>query len=252
MSPKEEITVAHDGHVAIIEMRRPPHNFVDMAFISRLADTLEELDGDTNCRAVVLASGVSSFCAGADFSGAAGVDPAPFYAQAMRLFRTKKPLVVAVQGPAIGAGLGLALVGDFRITCQEARFSANFTRLGFHPGFGLSVTLPRLIGGQKAALLFYTGRRIDGAEAVSIGLADTLVAQDQVTPRAIELAHEIATSAPLAVESTRDTLRQGLADCITEANQRELAIQLGQFRTADFQEGIAAMAQRRLPVFQRQ
>jgi enoyl-CoA hydratase/carnithine racemase len=252
MSAKEEITVAHDGRVAVIEMRRPPHNFIDMAFMSRLADTLERLDGDTNCRAVVLASGVGSFCAGADFGGASNVDPAPFYAHAMRLFRTKKPLVVAVQGAAIGAGLGLALVGDFRITCQEARFSANFTRLGFHPGFGLSFTLPRLIGAQKAGLLFYTGRRIDGAEAFSIGLADALVAQDQVTPHAIELAREIATSAPLAVESTRATLRQGLADRIAEANQRELAIQLEQFRTADFQEGIAAMAQRRPPVFQRQ
>jgi enoyl-CoA hydratase/carnithine racemase len=252
----EEIVVSHDGHVAQVEMRRAPHNFVDMNFMGHLADVLQKLDADANCRAVVLTSGVSSFCAGADFSasssnGAGEIDPTPFYAQAMRLFRTRKPLVIAVAGPAIGAGLGLAVLGDFRVACIEARFSANFTRLGFHPGFGLSLTLPRLVGEQKAALLFYTGRRIDGAEAFAIGLADELVPREQVTQRAIELAQEIAASAPLAVESIRETMRLGLADRVTEANRRELALQLGQFRTEDFREGIAATAQRRLPAFQR-
>ncbi|MFZ6645970.1 enoyl-CoA hydratase/isomerase family protein [Undibacterium sp. TJN25] len=258
MSEQEEIGLTHEGHVALMEMRRPPHNFVDIGFVGKLADMLDNLDRDDNCRAIVLCSGVSSFCAGADFSGrtptagnAPGVDPSPFYGQAMRLFRNKKPIVVAVNGPAIGAGMGLTLVGDFRIACQEARFSANFNRLGFHPGFGMSVTLPHLIGPQKAALLFYTGRRINGAEALAMGLVDELVPQDQLRQRALELAQEIAASAPLAVESTRDTLRQGMADRIVAANQRELAIQLGQFRTEDFREGVAAMSQRRLPEFQR-
>jgi enoyl-CoA hydratase/carnithine racemase len=255
MSATEEIVVTQANHVAIVEMCRPPHNFVDMNFMRRLADTLEELDGDENCRTIVLSSGVSSFCAGADFGGVSdspsGVDPSPFYVQAMRLFHTKKPIVAAVNGPAIGAGLGLALVADFRIVSPESRLSANFARLGFHPGFGISHTLPRLIGEQKAALLLYTGRRINGTEALALGLADELTTQDKVKDRAIGLAQEIALSAPLAVETTRETLRLGLADRITEANRRELAIQLEQFRTADFREGITAMAQRRQPVFQR-
>jgi enoyl-CoA hydratase/carnithine racemase len=255
MSGSENIRVTHDGHVAIVEMIRPPHNFVDPDFMRRLADTFDSLDADADCRAVVLASGVGSFCAGADFRGAAdspvGRDPSPFYAHAMRLYSAKKPLIAAVQGPAIGAGLGLAVLADFRITCKEARFSANFTRLGFHPGFGLSVSLPRLIGEQNAALLFYTGRRIDGAEAFSIGLADELVEKEQVRERSLALAQEIASSAPLAVESTRETLRLGLAERVRQANQRELAIQLEQFTTTDFREGIAASAARRQPVFQR-
>lgn len=255
MSGAEDIRIEYDGHVAVIEMVRPPHNFVDPDFMHRLADTFDSLDADTNCRAVVLASGVESFCAGADFSGAGDStvrrDPSPFYAQAMRLYNAKKPLIAAVQGPAIGAGLGLAVLADFRITCKEARFSANFTRLGFHPGFGLSLSLPRLIGEQRAALLFYTGRRIDGSEAHLIGLADELVEKEQVRERSLALAQEIAGSAPLAVESTRETLRLGLAERVREANQRELAIQLEQFSTADFREGVAAMAARRQPVFQR-
>lgn len=255
MTSMADITVTHDEHVALVVMCRPPHNFVDEDFMRRLADILEQLDADTNCRAVVLSSGVRAFCAGADFSGASDStvarDPSPFYVQAIRLFRGKKPIVAAVQGAAIGAGLGLAVAADFRVTCKEARFSANFARLGFHPGFGLSLTLPRLIGEQKAALLLYTGRRIDGEEAFAIGLADELVKEAEVRERAIALAREIALSAPFAVETTRETLRQGLAERITKANQRELAIQLDQFRTADFREGVAAMEERRQPLFQR-
>jgi len=255
MTAETEVLLEHHGHVAVIQLCRPPHNFVDAGLMGRLADILAQLDEDTNCRAVVLTSGVNTFCAGADFGAssdsAVARDPSPFYRQAMRLFRTRKPIVAAVSGAAIGAGLGLAVVADFRITCKEARFSANFLRLGFHPGFGLSFTLPRLIGEQKAANLFYTGRRIDGEEAVAIGLADELVDQAQVSARAIALAQEIAASAPLAVESTRETLRLGFADQVFKANQRELQIQLTQFPTADFREGVAAMAERRVPVFHR-
>lgn len=255
MSSDAEIQLTREGHVARIVLSRPPHNFVDAEVMRRLADILLALDDDHDCRAIVLASGVGAFCAGADFSGAGqgdvANDPAGFYVHAMKLYRNRKPIVAAVEGAAIGAGLGLALVADFRVTCPEARFSANFNRLGFHPGFGLSVTLPRLVGEQQAALLFYTGRRISGTDAVAIGLADELVAKTEVNARAMALAREIAASAPLAVETTRATLRDGLAERIAEINQRELAIQRGQFRSEDFREGVAAMAARRAPVFKR-
>lgn len=143
------------------------------------------------------------------------------------------------------------MAADFRVTCAQARFSANFNRLGFHPGFGLSATLPRLVGMQQASLLFYTGRRIDGEEAVRIGLADALVQADEVRGSALEMARQIALSAPLAVESTRATLRQGWADEVTRANRHERALQKVQFATQDFKEGVRAMAQRRDPVFAR-
>ena len=136
------------------------------------------------------------------------------------------------------------------MTCQEARFSANFNRLGFHPGFGLTATLPRLVGAQQAALLFYTGRRIPGDEAVRIGLADLLVPLTEVRSAAQGLALEIAQSAPLAVTSTRETMRRGLCDAIEAATERELVEQDWLRRTEDFKEGIKAMADRRLPNFQ--
>ena len=115
-----------------------------------------------------------------------------------------------MHGAAVGAGVGLAVMADFRVTCPEARFSVNFTRLGFHPGFGLTASLPRLIGAQQAALLMYTGRRITGEQALAIGLADYCVPLDQVRAKATELATEIAQSAPLAIVATRETLRRGL------------------------------------------
>lgn len=250
----ESLHVSQDGHVAQLVMKRPPYNYLDPEFVGMLADALEYLDGVETCRAIVLSAEGKAFCAGANFSGqdsSVSRDPSPFYKQAMRLFRTRKPIVAAVHGAAVGAGVGLTTIADFRVTCAEARFSVNFNRLGFHPGFGLSLTLPRLIGVQQAAKLLYTGRRIDGETAVRIGLADELVAFDDVLAKATALAEEIAISAPLAVESTRAALRDGLADAVHAANQKELAIQLTQFPTQDFREGVAAMAERRLPNFQR-
>lgn len=254
--PPTLIGIERVEHVTLLELRKPPHNFLDQGLLAELADALDACDADPGCRAVVLAAQGKSFCAGADFSSpredrnpAQHGDAHPLYAQAVRLFRAARPIVAAVQGPAIGGGLGLALVADFRVACAEARFSANFNRLGFHPGFGLSVTLPRLVGQQAAARLFYTGCRIDGAEAHRIGLADELVPQAALRAHALALAREIASSAPLAVQATRASLRAGLADAVQAATQREAALQAQHFRTEDFKEGVAAMAARRAPVF---
>ena len=251
-----DVDVAFDGHVATVEIRRPPHNFFSIPLMQHLADAFEELEADRRCHSIVLAAQGTAFCAGADFSNRDATPPQrsprainPLYFEAIRLFSCRKPVVAAVHGAAVGGGLGLALVADFRVTCAQARFSANFNRLGFHPGFGLSVTLPRLVGPQQAALLFYTGRRIGGEEAVAIGLADVLVAQDQVRAEAARLAREIAISAPIAVQSTRDSLRQGLVEQIRSAVARESAAQNAQFLSADFHEGVAAMAARREPQF---
>jgi enoyl-CoA hydratase/carnithine racemase len=170
MGPFKDIGVEKMGHVALVEIRRPPNNFFDVALIKEIASAFEALDAQHDCRALVFAAQGKAFCAGADFGdggtlnrdGARPGDPPPgvahLYIEGNRLFRTKKPIVAAIHGPAVGGGLGLAMVADFRVTCPEARFCANFTRLGFHPGFGLTVTLPAVIGPTKAALMFYTSR----------------------------------------------------------------------------------------------
>jgi enoyl-CoA hydratase/carnithine racemase len=257
-SPRSDLHVERDGAVALVEIRRPPHNFFDIALTRALADTFEALDADPAIRASVLCSQGTAFCAGADFSGGPNVFDGvrdrpvnPLYDEGLRIFACAKPIVAAVQGAAVGGGLGLALAADFRVTCEEARFSANFARLGVHPGFGLSVTLPRLVGAQRAALLMMTGRRVGGAQAVAMGLADELTLRDLVRARALSLAAELAASAPLAVESIRGTLRAGLVDEIRAAVRRETAEQQRLAATEDFREGVAAMAARRAPVFRR-
>jgi enoyl-CoA hydratase/carnithine racemase len=251
-----DIGVELDGHVAIVEIRRPPHNFFDLRLIEGIANAYEALDNDPACRAILLCAQGSAFCAGADFSkrddDAATRRPGvlnPLYTEAIRMFACKKPVVAAVQGAAVGGGLGLAISADFRVACPEAKFSANFNRLGFHPGFGLTATLPRLIGHQKTAMMFYTGRRIPGDEAFAMGLADVLVPREELREAALKLAREIAISAPLAVVSTRATLRQGLVEAVTAAVNRESQEQDWQRRTADFAEGVRAMAERREPAF---
>ena len=171
------------------------------------------------------------------------------YLEAIRLFRTKKPIVAAVHGAAVGGGLGLAMVADFRVACSETRFAANFTRLGFHPGFGLTVTLPLVVGASKAALMFYTSRRVTGEEAYAMGLADVLVAQDQVREAAIKLAAEIAENSPLGLIATRATMRGDLADRVRAATEHELEEQNWLRKTDDFREGVKATAERRVPNF---
>jgi enoyl-CoA hydratase/carnithine racemase len=259
MTAFKDIGVEKRGHVALVEIRRPPNNFFDAALIGEIATAFGNLDADAGCRALVLAAQGKAFCAGANFGESdsegdellSGPRPgaAHLYIEGNRLFRTKKPIIAAVHGAAVGGGLGLAMVADFRVTCKEARFSANFTRLGFHPGFGLTVTLPAVIGPTKAALMFYTSRRVPGDEALAMGLADVLVPQDKVREAALSLAAEIAENSPLGLIATRATLRGDLADRVRAATEHELAEQSRLRKTEDFKEGVKAMAERRPPLF---
>ena len=150
-----------------------------------------------------------------------------------------------MQGAAIGGGFGLALTADFRVAAPEARFAANFVKLGIHPGFGLTVTLPKLVGAQTANLLFLTGRRIKGEQALALGLVDQLAPLAQLRSAAQRLAAEIAENAPLAVRSVRATMRRGLAEQVAAATDHELAEQQWLRGTDDASEGIRAVAERR-------
>lgn len=249
-----DIRIERCGAVAIVEICRAPNNFFDVELIKAIADALDGFDQDIAVRCTMLCAEGKNFCAGANFASAAdeggqGLDAEPLYVEALRLFRVNKPIVAAVQGGAIGGGLGLALAADFRVASAESRFAANFNRLGIHPGFGLSATLPRIVGAQRAAMLFYTGRRITGVEAHAMGLVDVLADDAELRKTAMDLADEIALSAPLAVTSTRRTLRDGLADQVMAAVMHELREQRAHFATKDFQEGVRAMSERRTPQF---
>ena len=252
-----DLNLGLEDGVATVQIDRPPHNFFDRDLIAQIADAYGELDENAACRAIVLAANGKSFCAGANFGSNDKPGSSEFteegfknttgllYREGVRLFSAKKPVVAAIQGAAIGGGLGLALTADFRVAAPEARFAANFVKLGIHPGFGLTVTLPQLIGAQAANLLFLTGRRIKGEEALGLGLVDRLVPLTELAMAARALAQEIAENAPLATISVRATMRQGLAERIAAATDHELAEQQWLRATEDAEEGIRAVAERR-------
>jgi len=244
--------VLDDAHVATVEIHRPPANYFDAALIAQLADAYERLDADLECRAIVLCSEGRHFCAGANLGSpeSPADEPRTLYRQALRLFAAATPVVAAVQGAAVGGGLGLALSADFRVASPASRFSANFAQLGFHQGFALSVTLPALAGQQPALDLLLTGRRVPGKEAHELGICDRLVGDDEVRAGARALAAELAQSAPLALRSIRATLRAGLVDRVEQALEREASEQDRLRETDDFREGVAASLERRAPRFQ--
>jgi 2-(1,2-epoxy-1,2-dihydrophenyl)acetyl-CoA isomerase len=246
----DDVAVVLSDGVAVVEMQRPPNNYFDLALIRELADVYEEAGRSADVRAIVLCSSGKHFCAGADFSS----DPdertfGDLYTEAHRLFAAPLPVVAAVQGAAVGGGLGLACSADFRVVSADSRLAANFARLGLHHGFALSVTLPSIVGRQIASELLLTGRRITGEEASRCGLADRLAPVDQVRSAAVELAQEIAGSAPLAVRSIRQTLRHELLSRVREATDHEAIEQQRLAKTTDFAEGVNAMAERRPPRF---
>lgn len=240
--------------VTLAEIKRAPNNFFDEDLIRSLADAFEALDDDPSCRVIVLASEGKHFCAGANFSSSTDKSKRaertaeagnPLYQEAVRLFRNKKHVIAAVQGAAVGGGFGLAMMADFRVGCPEARFTANFVKLGFTPGFGLTHVLPRVIGQQAAQDLFFTGKRLNGEQAKEIGILDQLVPQSELRDAAIAYAREIAVNAPLALMSVRNSIRGDLADAVKKATDHEGFEQFHLQRTSDHKEGVKSVAERR-------
>jgi enoyl-CoA hydratase/carnithine racemase len=246
----DNVTVRAEGHVAVVTIDRPPNNHVSVDLMRDLADALDAIDAERQLRAVVLQSEGKNFCAGADFasndsvgSGMGGISA--LYTEAVRLFSAEKPIVAAVQGAAVGAGLGLALVADFRVASPDARFVANFVKLGFHPGFGITHTLPRLIGPTRAELMCLTGRRVKAEDGLPWGLVDEVVPLEDLRAAALRLAAEIAENAPLAIIATRKTLRADLAAAVRAQTGLEHEQQTILRATDDFKEGVRSVAERR-------
>ncbi len=256
MKEYDDISIELKDFIAKITIHRPPNNFFDSLLIQQIADAYEELDLIDECRVILLCSEGKNFCAGANFGEDKDMHDkshpySKLYNQAVRLFRTNKPVIAVVQGAAVGGGLGLALSADFRIACPEAKFSANFAKLGFHPGFGSSVTLPRIVGIQHSADMLYTARRVKGEEALEMGLVDKITSKESLLDDSINFASKIASSAPMAIESIRSTLKGDLADQVEEIVAWELSEQIRLQKTEDFKEGIASSLERRVPDFSR-
>lgn len=244
-------------HVALITLNRPDNR---NSMTSDLLDGLRECVGrardDAALRCVIITGRGRSFCAGADFRSQVQRDDGErpllphersfaMYSPFLAVLELEVPVIGALNGHAIGGGLGLALVCDIRVANRDARYGANFVRLGLHPGMASTYLLPRLVGVPRAVELLLTGRIITGAEAAGIGLANYAVSGEEVLDKARELASEIATAGPLAVRMTKQSIYRHL-DWDPEAAARyEAHAQSRTVETEDSREGIRALLEKR-------
>jgi enoyl-CoA hydratase len=250
--------------IGLLRLNRPEvRNSMSPELLEAFARRVAEAAADGHARCVVLTGAGPCFSAGADLRApvqgeavdASGRVQLPqersfaMYTSFLRLLDVPVPVVGALNGHAVGGGFGLALLCDIRVGAREARYGANFARLGLHSGMGISHTLPRLVGVSRASELLFTGRLVDGEEAERIGILSRAVASEGVLAEAMGLAHEIARAAPLAVRAMKATLRASLGDVRTAA-WHEAAAQAATVDTEDFAEGRRALLEKRQPDFQ--
>jgi enoyl-CoA hydratase/carnithine racemase len=223
------------------------------------ATALGTLAQSPDLKAIVLTGEGKAFSAGGDlgFLRDRAADAPHANSARMRLFYSRflavrsapVPVLAAVQGSAIGAGLCLALACDMRVVATEARIGATFVGLGLHPGMGGTHTLARVAGPETAAYMLLTGATMSGAEAVARGLALEHLESARVLERTLEIARQIARQAPLAVRQTLRTLRAQQDEGLERALAREADSQALSYASRDLQEGIAALREKRAPVF---
>ena len=253
-----------EDRVATITLNRPENrNSMTPDVLAGLSDSMGRAQEDPEVRCVIVTGTGKSFCAGADFKSGLplgdnaeeGVYRAPqertyrMYEHFLSILDVVVPTIAAMQGHAIGGGLGLAVVCDLRVANEEARYGANFVKLGLHPGMATTYLLPRLMGVTRGIEFLLTGRIVSGAEAAEAGLVNYATAGDRGLSRARELALEIAGAAPLAVKWTKRSIYQGLDWDPRRAARHEASEQSRTFETEDSKEGVAALLERRDPDF---
>jgi enoyl-CoA hydratase/carnithine racemase len=245
--------------IAAITLNRPENrNSMTEDVLSGLEAAIAEVRGDRDVRAVVIAGTGRSFCAGADFKqgaqrGAEGLQPNErsfaMYQPFLAVLGIEVPVIGALNGHAIGGGLGLAMVCDMRVANRASKYGANFTKLGLHPGMATTYLLPRLVGVPRAAELLFTGRLVSGEEAERIGLVNYAVDGADVVERAWELARECASCAPIANRWTKRSLYRNVDWQPEAAAELEAGLQARTLETKDHAEGVAALLEKREPKF---
>jgi enoyl-CoA hydratase/carnithine racemase len=245
------------GTVGIITLDRPDNrNSMTPELLDAFAAASARARRDASLRCVVVTGTGNCFSAGADFKATLQrADGAPhersyaMYEPFLSLLDFEVPVIGALNGHAIGGGFGLALLCDVRIGAEDAKYGANFVRLGLAPGLAISYLLPRLVGLARASELLYAARLVDGREAAALGIVNRALPANEVLPAAMELARAVASNAPLAVRATKSLMRSGLALAVREAAHAEAYAQAETIATDDAREGIAALLAKRDPSF---
>ena len=244
--------------VALLTLNLPDRrNAMTAELTAAWTSAVGALRDDRDVRAVVVTGEGSAFCAGGDLSWI-GESPdmsvmalrermLPFYRAWLSVRALDVPVLAAVNGAAVGAGLCLALACDLRYASPAATFSAPFARLGMHPGMAATYLLPEVVGVARARDLLLTGRRVGAQEAYDIGLVSGVA--DDVVAHALEVARGIADSAPIAVRLTKAALAYAGHHSLDAALDWEGLAQPVTMASADLREGLAAQAERRPPRF---
>lgn len=243
-----EIVTEYRGKVAVITVSDPQRrNALTVELSAELANAVSTAEHDSGVHAIVVTGAPPAFCAGADLSALGESHDEglrAIYAGFLALARCELPTVAAVGGPAVGAGLNLALAADVRIAGPKARFDARFLRLGLHPGGGMTWMLQRAVGVQQAAAMTLFGEILNTSAAQAAGLVLRTVEgdHDQLIDAACEFA-DAAEDAPRALlTTTKRTLRDtSVMDTHDEAVQAEIAPQLDSIASPEFAERLAAM-----------
>ena len=258
-----DLLVERDDHVAIVTLNRPDRlNAISVPMLQAFSDTLTELDAEREVRVIVVTGAGRGFCSGLDLKDAAagtgiGADGGGGMgrfdlrsAPPLVLHQTDKPTLCALNGPAAGYGMDLALGCDIRIASDTAKLGAVFTKRAIVPESGGTWLLPRLVGWEKACEIVFRGKILSAQEALELGLVSRLVSADACLKETLTLAREIAANAPMAVQASKRMMRMGLDETF-EANVHHVFLQLLPLMgSKDFREGVKAFLERREPEFE--
>jgi enoyl-CoA hydratase/carnithine racemase len=248
-----------EDSIGVITLNRPDNrNSMTAELLDAFTDATTQARAASDVRCVVVTGSGSCFSSGADFKSRVqrdGDQRAPhersyaMYEPFLSLLDIAVPVIGALNGHAVGGGFGLALVCDLRIGARDAKYGANFVKLGLAPGMAISYLLPRLVGLARANELLFTGRLVDGSEAEQLGILNRAVAAGDVLGEALALARTIAGNAPRAVRATKRAIQRGLDLHVRDAAGLEAYAQAESLATDDAREGIAALLAKRPPKF---
>jgi enoyl-CoA hydratase len=248
--------VEQDGHVLVVTMNRPSaRNALSAEMMSIMRSAWDRVDADPDIRVCVLTGAGGAFCAGADLKAMTSTHPGDSSWDAARIEpllkgrRLTKPLIAAVEGPAIAGGTEILQATDIRVAGAGARFGVAEARWGLFPMGGSAVRLPRQIPYTLAADLLLTARHITAEEARSLGLIGHVVPDGEALPRAMEIARVIAGNGPLAVQAILRTMRETEGMPENEAFHVDARLGKEVFASEDAREGPKAFAEKRAPDF---